>query len=115
MTVHAYAFANNDQVAALGFLIIAIAVYGPFALWVAFDTGRIRMPQKRPKGTTRPSPLDARDVCPHTNREPVELLDGGERVAQLCLDCDAQLDPGYADHQRTFFLNSASASSGAPA
>lgn len=58
------------------------------------------MPQKSPKGVTRPPVLTRQDVCSHVNRVPVELLRSGERVAQLCLDCDAQLEPDYAPRLR---------------
>jgi hypothetical protein len=32
-------------------------------------------------------------ACPHG--EPVEVISGGQRVAWLCPDCDAQLEPDH--------------------
>lgn len=49
------------------------------------------MPQKSPKGTIRPPVLTRQDVCLHEDAVPVTLLASGERVAQLCPDCDKQL------------------------
>jgi hypothetical protein len=37
--------------------------------------------------------LIASGGCAHRHREPVTLLVTGEHVADLCLDCDRQLDP----------------------
>lgn len=33
--------------------------------------------------------------CFHKNTEPVHLRLTGELVAQICLDCDVQLSPGF--------------------
>jgi len=58
------------------------------------------MPQKSPKGVTRPPVLGAQDVCSHWQRVPVELLADGECVAQLCLDCDVQLAADFDPRAR---------------
>ncbi len=52
------------------------------AMWVA--GGVIRTPE------------DLRPPCPHDRTEPVDLLVTGERVAELCLDCDTRLPPEQA-------------------
>ena len=47
-----------------------------------------------PPPAAPPAAATGRPWCPHAGAEPVDLVTG-ERVAWVCPDCSARLDPGF--------------------
>jgi hypothetical protein len=61
------------------------------------STGLVGTPQPvyrrstDPHCVSPPPPPGRQQMCHHDHRVPVEIQPSGDLVAQLCLDCDAQL------------------------